>query len=484
MAMWRFRARQSHHPGSLAVTVLRWAVESATAVAAVAVLAWPLGSPSMSVALAAPPEPEIAASDAEAHRAAPTSLPLESDVGFAAAEAAIASLLAPAIASRATEIIRLRAGDSLAAALSRAGVAGEDQVEAVRALAAAIDLRTLRAGQEITLYLDRPKGEEASARLVGMALPLAPARMLHLAREHDGRFRARDFTETLRRRIARASGTITESLYADAVRAGAHDATIAEIASLLAYSVDFQREIMPGDTFDIVFEEWVDEAGRPAKAGALYYVGFTPSGRSLAYWRFEGENGEPGYFDAKGESAKRFLMKTPINGARLSSGFGKRRHPVLGYTKMHKGTDFAAPPGTPIYAAGEGVIERADRYGGYGNYIRIRHANGYKTAYAHLSRFAKGMRAGKRVRQGQVIGFVGSTGRSTGPHLHYEVLKNNAQVNPMTIKAPTGRMLAKVERPAFDVERALIDALRDRAEPAGAPASEAQLAQRSAPLTR
>ncbi len=167
------------------------------------------------------------------------------------------------------------------------------------------------------------------------------------------------------------------------------------------------------------------------------------------------------YFDETGQSAKKFLMKTPINGARLSSSFGNRRHPILGYTKLHKGTDFAAPPGTPIYAAGNGRIERAGPFGSYGNYIRIRHANGYQTAYAHMKGFARGMRPGAVVKQGQVIGYVGTTGRSTGPHLHYEVYINNKPVNAMSLKLPTGRKLEGEPLEAFLAERDRIDALRD-----------------------
>ena len=179
------------------------------------------------------------------------------------------------------------------------------------------------------------------------------------------------------------------------------------------------------------------------------------------FYRFTTEDdGLTDFYDANGEAARKFLMKTPINGARLSSHYGKRKHPVLGYTKLHKGTDFAAPRGTPIYAAGNGVIERASRWSSYGNYIRIRHANGYKTAYAHLNGYAKGIKSGKRVKQGDVIGYVGTTGRSTGPHLHYEVLVNGKQVNAMRLDLPTGRKLTGDMLEQFKAEKARIDAIR------------------------
>ncbi|MEQ1491673.1 MAG: M23 family metallopeptidase, partial [Terricaulis sp.] len=168
----------------------------------------------------------------------------------------------------------------------------------------------------------------------------------------------------------------------------------------------------------------------------------------------------PDWYDADGKSARRFLMKTPINGARLSSGFGMRRHPILGYSRMHRGTDFAAPTGTAILAAGDGVVERAGPFSSFGNYVRIRHANGYETAYAHMSRFARGMRAGARVRQGQVIGYVGTTGRSTGPHLHYEVLRRGQQVNPMSLRVANGRNLTGRALELFMIERERINTLR------------------------
>jgi murein DD-endopeptidase MepM/ murein hydrolase activator NlpD len=168
----------------------------------------------------------------------------------------------------------------------------------------------------------------------------------------------------------------------------------------------------------------------------------------------------PDWYDADGKSARKFLMRTPINGARLSSGYGMRRHPILGYSRMHRGTDFAAPTGTPILAAGDGTIIRASRYGSYGNYVRIRHANGYETAYAHMSRFSRGLRAGGSVRQGQVIGYVGTTGRSTGPHLHYEVLRRGAQINPVNLQVANGRNLEGRALELFQIERARIDTLR------------------------
>ena len=196
------------------------------------------------------------------------------------------------------------------------------------------------------------------------------------------------------------------------------------------------------------------------RGGDLLYAGLSLSGEILDAFRFEPEDGEVEYFDRTGRSLRKFLLRTPVDGARLSSTFGMRRHPILGYSRMHKGVDFAAPSGTPIYAAGSGRVVAAGRNGGYGNYIRVRHSGEYSTAYAHLSRFAKGIRPGQRVRQGQVIGYVGTTGRSTGPHLHYEVLRNDQQINPLEIKQPPTTQLAGADLERFNEEVARIDRLR------------------------
>jgi murein DD-endopeptidase MepM/ murein hydrolase activator NlpD len=437
---------------------LRLGVEAAIVIAAATALTWspaPSLAPSAAVALTPPSMPHLEA----AARAS------------AAENAALVALLAPALSAREHVAAAVRSGDTLQDVLQRADVAGGDFNAAMVALREVFDPRTLRAGQHIDLFIEH--GAAAEAQLVGLVFAPDVARRIEVARQADGGFRARDFEVPLTRRVARAQGTITESLYADAKAAGASDLVIAEIASLLAYTVDFQREIHPNDAFDIVFEQFLDPAGEIVKTGDIYYVGFTPSGRNLAYWRYTppGEDEETGYYDAAGESARRFLMRTPVNATRISSGFSSaRRHPILGYTRAHKGTDFAAPRGTPIYAAGNGVVERSNVYGSYGNYVRIRHANGYQTIYGHLNAFARGIRAGARVSQGQVIGYVGMTGGATGPHLHYEVHLNGTAVNPMTIEAPTGRTLTEDEQPVFEVERLMVDALRARAVPADAPA--------------
>ena len=235
-------------------------------------------------------------------------------------------------------------------------------------------------------------------------------------------------------------GVIHSSLYNSAIKSGMPESTLLDMISLLGFSVDFQREIRQGDTFEVLYTKEIDILkNKTINTKPITYVSITLSGKKLSYYNYNDKYGLPQYYDKNGKSSKRTIMKTPINGARLSSRYGVRKHPVLGYTKMHRGLDFAAPSGTPVFAAGDGIIEKAGWNGSYGKYIKIRHTGTYKTAYAHLSGFHKNIKVGKRVQQGKTIGYVGSTGRSTGPHLHYEVLRNNRQVNPMKIKLPSGK---------------------------------------------
>jgi murein DD-endopeptidase MepM/ murein hydrolase activator NlpD len=453
-------------PRSAAVRVVHWlriGIEAMIAIGVAAALAFMptlAGAPSAAVA-ALPPTP-----------AAPNLAPAYAAV--VAETAMLQTVLGAALAGRERVDARVGRGDTLANVLENEGVDSADYNAALIALREVYDPRTLQVGQQIELFVDREA--DADARLVGLALAPDVAQRVEVARIAGGDYRARAVETPLAIRVARAQGEIADSLYADAMAAGASDAIVSEIASVFAYSVDFQREIHPGDAFDIVFDQYLDASGEVVKTGDIHYVAFSPGDRDLAYWRYTPpetaeELEEAGYYDALGESARRFLMKTPVNATRISSGFSRaRRHPVLGYTRAHKGTDFAAPRGTPIYAAGNGVVERANEYGSFGNYVRIRHSNGYQTIYGHLNSFGRGIRAGTQVTQGQVIGTVGMTGTATGPHLHYEVHLNGEATDPMSLNLPTGRKLTEDEQPAFQVERAIIDALAARAVSANAPA--------------
>ena len=243
-------------------------------------------------------------------------------------------------------------------------------------------------------------------------------------------------------------GTINNSLYSAAVKAGIEPSVIVEFARIFGFEVDFQRDIRKNDTFEIYYEKMLDERKNIIETGNIFYVSLNVNGKKLILYNFNDGSGNE-FYESNGKSIIRALMKTPINGARLSSSFGLRKHPILGYNLVHQGTDFAAKTGTPVMASGNGVVEFAGTNGAYGKYIRIRHNSTYKTAYAHLNGYAKGVRKGQRVSQGQIIGYVGSTGRSTGPHLHYEVLVNGKRVNSQKLKLPSGKNLSKDKMSAF-----------------------------------
>ena len=250
--------------------------------------------------------------------------------------------------------------------------------------------------------------------------------------------------------IKQQAGDISLSLYVAMSKAGINQPTIVNFINLFSFDTDFQRDIYKGDLFDIQYQEYTDTQGEFAKPGDILVAELsTLGGNRKRYYYYTDSKGKSDYYDHTGKSGRKFLMKTPIEGARLSSSFGNRKHPILGYTKMHRGTDFAAPTGTPIFAAGDGIVERAGRFGSFGIYIRIRHNGQYKTAYAHMKGIARGVRTGTRVKQGQVIGYVGTTGRSTGPHLHYEVIRNGVHVNSRTLKLPSGTQLKSNELAKF-----------------------------------
>jgi len=367
--------------------------------------------------------------------------------------------------------VKLARGENFVDALERAGVSRADANAAAYAFGKHQDLRKLPAGQEFALTLGWPNqtffqaasaSSGSDARLVKLEYRTDAENRITVRRGADGEMSAEKKTIPLTTRVKSIAGRINGSLYLSAKHEGAPDEVIAGLADAFAYDVDFQREIFGGDEFEAIFEVRYDDMGKMVSAGDILYARLKWRGRSRekGYYRYADENGRWDFYDATGQSAKRLLMKTPIDGARLSSGFGTRKHPILGYAKAHKGVDFAASRGTPIKAAGDGTVLRADRYGSFGNYVKIRHANGYETAYAHLNGFARGIRKGKYVRQGDVIGYVGTTGRSTGPHLHYEVHLNGQAVNPQRLKIATGKKLEGAALTAFKAQRDAIDAMR------------------------
>jgi murein DD-endopeptidase MepM/ murein hydrolase activator NlpD len=433
-----------------------------------------------SAELAAIPTPSSTVEPVSAQNAVSTLHPLSGRALIEAEHAQFAGLWRAQIEAVETTV---RSGQTFASVLDNAGASRIDAARAIAALQPYFSARELRAGQDLTIFMDEPgaaafaaaealEADAPEARLAGFSFRPDETRTLTVSRVGD-QFRAREAVATLEREVVRARGEVNSSLYLSAIEGGATDRIVVELANILGFAVDF-RAIQPGDGFDIVFERFVNGRGETVRTGDILYVVFEGRGDPLEYFRFTAPDGIVGYFTADGESAQRLLMLMPINGARISSSFGMRFHPVLNTNRAHNGTDFAAPRGTPIMAAGAGIVERANRFGSFGNYIRIRHSNGYETAYAHLNGFARGIRAGARVQQGQTIGYVGTTGRSTGPHLHYEVHLNGRPTNPMALDLPTGRTLSEEELELFEAERERIIEIRDRALPALAEADIAE----------
>jgi len=368
------------------------------------------------------------------------------------------------------QTIVARPGDSLGRMLSGAGLTDTEAGGVIRAMKKYFRPERIRAGQKIELHFQAdPELLGDSAETTGgefRELHLSPDNVndIVVARGDGGGFTASRQKLVLTRKLARAANGIDLSLFVAGRRADVPASVLSEMIRLYSWDVDFQRDIRPGDGFEIMYERFYNEDGEQTHNGDVVFAALTLSGKRKAVYRHTLADGSVDYFDDRGASAKKALMRTPIDGARLSSGFGKRRHPILGYTRMHKGLDFAAPRGTPIYAAGNGTVEVAGRNGAYGKYVRIRHNAEYSTAYAHMKSIKT--RKGRRVKQGQVIGYVGTTGRSTGPHLHYEILRNHAQVNPFRVKMPSGRTLKGRELAAFQTARnAIRRQYADQAEP-------------------
>ena len=253
---------------------------------------------------------------------------------------------------------------------------------------------------------------------------------------------------------------ITNSLYNSALALGIKPNVIIEFARLYGFQVDFQRDVWKNDSFQIIYEEFINEGKEVVDTGEIIFANLNLQNTDLQLYKYEYEKNKIEYFDENGKSIRKTLMKTPINGARLSSSYGKRKHPILGYTKMHTGTDFAAPMGTPIMASGDGKVIKAGWCGGGGNCVKIKHNSTYQTVYAHMSKFGRGIKKGKRVKQGQIIGYVGSTGLSTGPHLHYEVIENGKKINSQKLKLPSGKILKGNQRKKFEVTKIKIDVLK------------------------
>ena len=299
------------------------------------------------------------------------------------------------------------------------------------------------------------KEENKKNRVIRIDYPINEITTIEVKRDKN-KFNVKENILRLTKKEVVISNSIKKSLYSSAIDSSIEPNVIVEFANIFGFEVDFQRDIRKGDRFEIYYERYLDEDNIIRKSGKIIYASMFVNDKEISLYNFNYKN-RSGYYDVNGKSVIKTLMKTPINGARLSSSFGMRKHPILGFNRLHKGTDFAARSGTPIMASGSGTVTRARWCGGGGNCVKIKHNSTYETIYAHMKGFAKGIKKGKKVRQGQIIGYVGSTGMSTGPHLHYEVVKNGKKINSQTLKLPTGKGLNKEDRNKFEVERIKID---------------------------
>ncbi len=315
-------------------------------------------------------------------------------------------------------------------------------------------LTSIYSGRRLSLIYKKEKDESLS--LINLNYPLSNTRSIEVRKKQD-KFIVKENILRLYKDEVVVKNMIKNNLYTSATEVGIEPNIIVEFARIFGFEVDFQRDIRKGDWFEIYYEKFKDDNNKVRDTGKIIYASMYVNGEEINLYNFKFKNDEEEYFDIKGKSITKSLMKTPINGARLSSSFGMRKHPILGYNKMHRGTDFAAPSGTPIMASGSGTVTRARWCGGGGNCVKIKHNSTYETIYAHMKAFAKGIKEGKKVKQGQIIGYVGSTGMSTGPHLHYEVIVNGKKVNSQKLKLPSGKVLKGERRKEFELERIKID---------------------------
>ncbi len=357
------------------------------------------------------------------------------------AGSAVAAAVKPIVAPK-TEIvtreIEVEHGVTFADLLADADVTPSDALAASSALSKVYDMRHLKSGQELTLSFNKTGMQET---LASIAFQPEATQELSIARNAEGGFTANLEMVPVTRQHFAARAEIHSSLYEAGEAAHVPHALMASFMRIYSHAIDFQRDIHPGDRFEILYDQPVTKAGSPAGEGTIIYAALTVAGKVKPVYRVTFNDGTVDYFDERGESIRRALLRTPVAAAHITSGFGMRMHPILGYSKMHQGIDFGAPTGTPIFAAGNGTVVEIGTKGGYGRYIRLRHNGQLETVYAHMSRFGQGLYHGGQVTQGEVIGYVGATGRATGPHLHFEVHVAGKAVNPLSINLPTGRML-------------------------------------------
>ena len=351
---------------------------------------------------------------------------------------------------------KISSGETFDKILNNYSIPNEEINQIKKKLNSDYDINNLKPNLEIKITIDQSNNKKITSFL----FPVSRTEKIQLTRNLDNNlFEKKTIITNLNKKIVFKEGKITQSLYKTAIDLKVQPNVIIEFARIYGFQVDFQRDIRKNDNFQIMYEVFEDDDGKIFETGNIIFADLKLSGKNNALYYFE-KKGSEGHYDENGKSVEKALMKTPINGARLSSAFGMRKHPIDGFNKMHRGTDFAAPMGTPIMASGSGLITRARWCGGGGNCIKIKHNSTYETIYAHMKNFARGIKEGIRVKQGQIIGYVGSTGKSTGPHLHYEVVVNGKKVNSQKLKLPSGKTLKGKEREIFEVEKIKLDVLK------------------------
>ena len=350
---------------------------------------------------------------------------------------------------------KIKSGETFDKILESYSIEKSEIVKIKNSLKNKVNLNKLNTKQIIQFNLDKTNN-----KISEFIYQTSNTQKIFLKRNIDNdKFNKEILSIKLNKKIVYKENTILQSLYKSATDQSIPANTIIEFARIYGFQVDFQRDIRKQDKFQIMYEIFLNEKNNIVETGEILFANLKLSGQDNDLYFFDKEGSE-GHYDKNGKSVKKALMKTPINGARLSSPFGMRKHPIDGYNKMHKGTDFAAPMGTPIMASGDGVVKKAGWCGGGGNCVKIRHNSTYQTIYAHMSKFARGIKTGARVKQGQTIGYVGSTGKSTGPHLHYEVIVNGKKVNSQKLKLPSGKILKGEERKIFETKKIKLDVLK------------------------
>jgi len=351
---------------------------------------------------------------------------------------------------------KISSGETFDKILNNYSVPNEEILEIKKKLSLDYDLNNLKTNLNIKFTIDQSNNKKITTFL----FPISRTKKIQLNRDLSTDLLEKKIIITnLNKKIIFKEGKILQSLYRTAVDLNIQPNIIIEFARIYGFQVDFQRDIRKNDNFQIMYEVFEDDNGKVFETGNILFADLKLSGVNNSLYYFN-KKGSEGHYDDNGKSVEKALMKTPINGARLSSAFGMRKHPIDGYNKMHRGTDFAAPMGTPILASGSGIITRARWCGGGGNCVKIKHNSTYETIYAHMRNFGRGIKEGVRVKQGQIIGYVGSTGKSTGPHLHYEVVKNGKKINSQKLKLPSGKILKNNERKLFEVAKIKLDVLK------------------------